>query len=354
MAAEARGVTVIGLDGSDSGRQVLMAEVLNAPLRRDLVEFVHTNIRKNSRQAYGVQNHFGPMGIVAGHQHSAHSWGTGRAVSRIPRVSGGGTHRAGQAAFGNMCRGGRMFAPTKTYRRWHRKVNKTQRQQAVSAALSATAKTPLVMARGHSIESLKECPVVVDDQVQSLTTTKSAIQVLVDLGLAEELERCKNKKYRPGKGKMRNRRFKKKRGPLVVYAEDSGLVQAFRNIPGVDTICVDRLNLLLLAPGGHVGRLCVWSESAFNKLNEIFTGKKIPQRLMTNTSFQALINSDEIQSVIREARETSKAVPRKRNLLSNKKNRFETFRGFSLEEVQSRKRKAESMDKRKRKKFRQS
>lgn len=81
-----------------------------------------------------------------------------------------------------------MFPPTKTYRRWHRKVNKTQRQQAVSAALSTTAKTPLVMARGHSIESLKECPVVVDAQVQP---TKSAIQILVDLGLTEELERCK-------------------------------------------------------------------------------------------------------------------------------------------------------------------
>ena len=39
--------------------------------------------------------------------------GTGRAVARIPRVGGGGTHRSGQAAFGNMCRGGRMFAPTK-------------------------------------------------------------------------------------------------------------------------------------------------------------------------------------------------------------------------------------------------
>lgn len=41
----------------------------------------------------------------------------GRAVSRIPRVPGGGTHRAGQGAFGNMCRGGRMFAPTKVYLR---------------------------------------------------------------------------------------------------------------------------------------------------------------------------------------------------------------------------------------------
>ncbi len=31
-----------------------------------------------------------------GHQTSAESWGTGRAVARIPRVRGGGTHRSGQ------------------------------------------------------------------------------------------------------------------------------------------------------------------------------------------------------------------------------------------------------------------
>jgi len=52
---------------------------------------------------------------------------SGRAVARIPRVSGGGTHRAGQAAFGNMCRSGRMFAPTKVWRKWHVKVNQGQK-----------------------------------------------------------------------------------------------------------------------------------------------------------------------------------------------------------------------------------
>lgn len=82
---------------------------------------VHTDLSKNHRQAYAVK-------FEAGMQSSAESWGTGRAVSRIPRVPGGGTHRAGQGAFGNMCRGGRMFAPTKTWRRWHRRVNLNQKR----------------------------------------------------------------------------------------------------------------------------------------------------------------------------------------------------------------------------------
>lgn len=92
-----------------------------------------------------------------GHQTSAESWGTGRAVARIPRVRGGGTHRSGQGAFGNMCRGGRMFAPTKTWRRWHRKINVNQRRYAICSAIAATGIPALVMSKG-----MKES-IVVDD-----------------------------------------------------------------------------------------------------------------------------------------------------------------------------------------------
>merc|ERR1712166_544344 len=81
-----------------------MPAVFSAPIRDDIVSFCHSNMAKNRRQAHGVFH-------LQGHMHSAESWGTGRAVARIPRISGSGTSRAGQAAFGNMCRKGRMFAP---------------------------------------------------------------------------------------------------------------------------------------------------------------------------------------------------------------------------------------------------
>lgn len=67
----------------------MLPAVFKAPIRPDVVRFVHTNISKSNRQPYAVSS-------KAGHQTSAESWGTGRAVARIPRVSGGGTHRAGQ------------------------------------------------------------------------------------------------------------------------------------------------------------------------------------------------------------------------------------------------------------------
>merc|ERR1712080_362064 len=63
---------------------------------------------------------------------------------------------------------------------------------------------------------------------------------------------CKTKRMRAGKGKMRNRRRIMKRGPLIIYDQDQGLTRAFRNLPGVDTVSVDTLNILKLAPGGHL------------------------------------------------------------------------------------------------------
>merc|ERR1712226_547954 len=176
-------VSVYNEQGEASG-QITLPAVFKAPIRPDVVNFVHSNMAKNSRQPYAVSS-------IAGHQTSAESWGTGRAVARIPRVRGGGTHRSGQAAFGNMCRSGRMFAPTKIWRRWHRKINKTQKRQALASCLAATACAPLVEARGHRIaDAAKEIPLVVSDDIESIQKTKTAVECLENLGLSEELTKC--------------------------------------------------------------------------------------------------------------------------------------------------------------------
>merc|ERR1719217_1094316 len=157
-----------------------LPHVLASPLRPDWVRYVHMNVSKNKRQAYAVY-------AKAGYETAAESWGTGRAVARVPRVPGGGTHRSGQGAFGNMCRGGGMFCPTKTWRRWHRRVNVTQKRHAVVSALAASALPPLVMARGHRIGEVSELPLVVSDGAESVQKTKEALELLKKLGCQEEL-----------------------------------------------------------------------------------------------------------------------------------------------------------------------
>ncbi|KAJ1445938.1 ribosomal protein L4 domain-containing protein [Pelagophyceae sp. CCMP2097] len=324
MATARPMVSVYSADGA-ALESVTLPGVFTAPIRPDIVNFVHTNMAKNARQAYSVN-------MEAGHQSSAVSWGTGRAVSRIPRVQGGGTQRSGQGAFGNMCRGGRMFAPTKVWRKWHRKINVNQRRYALCSALAASACPPLVMARGHRIDQVPEMPLVVGGDVEgAVAKTKQAIALLAALGADADADRCADsKKLRAGVGKMRNRRYTHRRGPLVVYDdEEASLAKAVRNLPGVDTCCVSRLNLLLLAPGGHVGRFVMWTAPAFAKLDALFgaeagavaelkKGYVMPRACMENADLARIINSDEIQSVVRPAqKDVQRPKTAKKNPLKN-------------------------------------
>ncbi|XP_053698598.1 60S ribosomal protein L4 [Sabethes cyaneus] len=295
--------------------------VFKAPIRPDVVSEVSQLMRRNRRQPYAVSE-------AAGHQTSAESWGTGRAVARIPRVRGGGTHRSGQGAFGNMCRGGRMFAPTKTWRRWHRKINVNLKRYALVSAIAASGVPALVQSRGHVIDGLSELPLVVSDDIQKFQKTKQAVVFLRRSKVWADVQKVyKSQRLRAGRGKMRNRRRVQRRGPLIIYSKDEGLRKAFRNIPGVDTMKVSRMNLLKLAPGGHVGRLCVWTESAFAKLNNIYgtwktksTTKKdynLPNPIMANTDLARLLKSEEIRKVLKPAKKTVHRHVRRLNPLTN-------------------------------------
>jgi large subunit ribosomal protein L4e len=63
-------------------------------------------------------------------------------------------------------------------------------------------------------------------------------------------------------------------GPLIVVAENKGIIKAGNNIPGVDVTTVNNLNTEILAPGTHSGRLTLWSSSAIERLNKSFSGGK--------------------------------------------------------------------------------
>ena len=140
-----------------------------------------------------------------------------------------------------------MFAPTKTWRRWHRKVNTTQKRYAICSAIAATGVPALVMAKGHQIQGIPEVPLVVADKVQSFCKTKEAVVFLrKNEAWADVAKVYSTRRMRAGKGKLRNRRHVQKLGPLVIYDQDQGLTKAFRNIPGVDTIQVINASSLIL------------------------------------------------------------------------------------------------------------
>ncbi len=169
---------------------------------------------------------------------------------------------------------------------------------------------------------------VVGDGVESFTKTKQAVQFLKAVNAYDDVQKViDSKNLRAGVGKMRNRRHTQRRGPLVVYGEDKGLVKAFRNLPGVELLPVASLNFLKLAPGGHLGRFIIWTKSAFEALDSVFgtyktgsTLKKgyfLPQPIISNPDISRIINSDEIQSVVRPAKEGPKRASLKKNPLRN-------------------------------------
>jgi large subunit ribosomal protein L4e len=221
-----------------------------------------------------------------------------------------------------------MFAPTKIWRKWHRKINTNQKRFAVASALAASALPSLVLARGHSIEQVAEIPLVVDSGLESKQRTKDVITILKNVGAYADVEKAKaSRKVRAGKGKMRGRRHVNRRGPLIVVNEDAGASKAFRNLPGVEVANVNSLNLLQLAPGGHLGRFVIWTKAAFEKLNANWgsvarqsTQKKgytLPRNVMFNSDVARLINSDEVQSKVRPAIKSIVRAPLKKNPLTN-------------------------------------
>ncbi|EYC04741.1 hypothetical protein Y032_0086g1965 [Ancylostoma ceylanicum] len=325
-------VTVYNEKYEATETQIKLPSVFRAPIRPDVVSFIHDQMFRNKRQAHAVST-------AAGKQHSAESWGTGRAVARIPRVRGGGTHRSGQGAFGNMCRGGHMFAPLKVFRRWHRRVNIAQKRYAICSAIAASGVPALVQARGHVIDKVAEVPLVVSDKIESFRKTKEAVTFLRRSHLWADIEKVyASKRTRAGTGKMRNKLHKRKLGPVLIYGQDADCARAFRNIPGVDVLNVERLNLLKLAPGGHLGRLIIWTESAFKKLDSIYgtlkansseqkKGWSIPPNKLTNADLSRLIRSEEIVRAVRPVKKNVKSVkvhrnPLKKHNLMNKLNPF--------------------------------
>ncbi|XP_014487932.1 PREDICTED: 60S ribosomal protein L4-like [Dinoponera quadriceps] len=314
-------ITVYTDKNEASDNTISLPSIFKAPIRPDIVNFVHQQISKNSRQPYCVSKE-------AGHQTSAESWGTGRAVARIPRVRGGGTHRSGQGAFGNMCRGGRMFAPTKPWRRWHRRININQKRYALVSAIAASGVPALVQSKGHMIQEVPEFPLVVSDKIETYNKTKQAVIFLRRIKAWNDIQKVyKSQRFRAGKGKMRNRRRIQRRGPLIVYGKDEGICKAFRNIPGVDLMNISKMNLLKMAPGGHVGRFVIWTKSAFEQLDALYgtwrkesqlkKGYNLPFPKMANTDLSRLLKSEEIRKVLRAPRKKVVRKVKKLNPLAN-------------------------------------
>lgn len=281
-------IPVISQDGLTSSHTVELPQVFTTPILPHIVISVFKRLNMDTRQPYAVSPN-------AGKQHSAEGWGTGRAVARVPRVKGSGTRRAGQGAFANFCRKGRLAHPTKVTRKWKRKVNENEKMIACRIGIASTAMPSLVEARGHNISSMTHIPCVVSNNITEFKKTKEAYEFLKKIGTYEELTK-KDKKNRPGIGKMRNRRYRKRRGMLLVHTGPE--LKAFRNIPNIELMSIENMCLKKLAPGGQLGRLVIWTEDAFKALDSLFEKTKMLGSILSQGP--EVFYSNEVQALIED------------------------------------------------------
>ena len=253
---------VFDLKGKKVGR-LRIPPIFRTPNRPDVIR----------RAVVAIQSHrFQPQGrdVSAGKRTTAESRGVGLGISRVPRLKGRGL----RAALAPGTVGGRAAHPPTVEKKIRKKIPRKEMGLALRSAVAATASREIVAFRGHLVGDVPDFPLVVVDEIQNLKKTREVEEAFIHLGVWPDIFRVKeSRKVRAGKGKMRGRKMKQAVGPLLVLTKNEGIAEAARNLPGVDVASVDNLNVELLAPGTHPGRLTVWTNSAFERVDELFRGR---------------------------------------------------------------------------------
>ncbi len=249
-------VNIIDLSGNVKG-EISLPEIFNEPFRPDLIKKAVLSAQANRLQPYGPK-------MYSGMETSAHSWGSGRGVAQVPRISNGSrVARIPQAV------GGRRAHPPKPEADRTEKINKKERRMAIRSAIAATINADLVISRGHKFSG--QVPFVADNALENVEKTKDVVAFLQNVGVYEDVLRAKEGRHiRAGKGKVRGRKYKNKKSVLIVAGENSSIFRSAKNLSGVDVVTADSINTELLAPGTHAGRLTIWTESAIANLEGMF------------------------------------------------------------------------------------
>lgn len=237
--------------------------------RPDLIHRAVLTIQTHKRQAYGTSLEAGKRASAKlSRRRRDYRGAYGYGISRVPRkiLSRRGMRMNWVGAFAPGTVGGRQAHPPKAEKIWWRKINEKERRKAIRSAIAATILKEAVAQRGHLLPN--NYPFVLEDKFESIDKTRLVLDALKKLGLSNELERVKERRIRAGRGKTRGRKYKKKKGPLIVVSKIDKLCRAASNISGIDVVDVKSLNTEMLAPGGKAGRLTLWTVAAINILEK--------------------------------------------------------------------------------------
>lgn len=277
-----------------TGRKVKSVDLpkqFSEEYRPDIIRRAFLALMSHKRQPYGAKEGAGMRySATLSRRRNRYKGAYGKGISRVPRkiLTRRGTQFRWVGAVMPGTVGGRRAHPPKSEKDFSQKINVRERKKAIRSAIAATIIPDVVKARGHNVENV---PIVIESKFESLTKTREVLNILNKIGLRKEMERVSVKKVRAGKGKSRGRKYKTKKGPLLVVSDKCSLLNSSKSLPGVDVVKVKDLNVELLAPGSDPGRLCVWTDKAIE-----FLGKD-------NLFFE---NEGKLKKVVEKLKRTSK------------------------------------------------
>ena len=252
--------TITGMKEGD----VELPPIFSTPFRQELIHKAFTNLTSHKFQPQGRHPSAG-QDVVA----DSNDPPTGQGVSRVARSTGGGGGRQGQGAEVASTRGGRQAHPPIVGKVIYKKLNKKENKLALCSAIAATASKKLVRLRGHKIEGIESFPIIISDNIESISKTNEITKVLDALKLTQDVERLDARKPRSGQSRLRGRSKKVGKSVLFVTKDDSNIKKAVGALPGVEVKKVKDLSVLDLAPGSDPIRLTVYSKSAIEEIGKI-------------------------------------------------------------------------------------
>src|SRR5215467_6880831 len=164
-------VQVFSTTGSKEG-EVELPLVFSTSLRNDLIHKAYIHLESHKFQRQGRYPNAG-MDVVA----ESNSPPTGHHAARVARMRGGGGGRQGQGGGVAMVRKGRQAHPPVVEKTIYKFLNKKEGKLALCSAIASTSSSALVKLRGHKIDMIKSFPLIVSDQIESVSKSKELIKI---------------------------------------------------------------------------------------------------------------------------------------------------------------------------------
>jgi large subunit ribosomal protein L4e len=242
--------------------EIELPKLFSFKVREDVVAKLHEAEKSYLAQSYSPDPKAGKKHSASGTiSHKRHDWKGhyGRGISRVPRKTmwRRGTNFYWIGAEISSTRGGRRAHPPKLGRRL-RKINKKEIKLAFNSAIAATSQEQFLIKRYSSLSNLKiKLPLIIEsnlDKIKSKDLNKLIKIILNDLYKLA----TKTKSIRPGKGKLRGRKYKSNAGLLIVKSKDESFKSSSFDIKNPEELLISDLYPL--------GRLTLFTEKALKEL----------------------------------------------------------------------------------------